>query len=394
MIGALQPRTRRLPNLSTAAVLTIQAMRALSFSRVAARDLLRVRNRASPAVHVEAAASWLKAAQDATPDAGVSYGYSLRGGWRPSYRETSGYIAPTFFDLARRSGGGEFAERAVAICRWLCSVQNADGSISNPRFDPDRGVVFDTGQVLLGLVRAYEETAESLFLDAAERAGEWLVKIADPDGCWTRNTYLGTPHVYNTRTAWALLRLNTASPSASLERVARANLDWAIAQESGGWFEQCGFEPGVPPYTHNIAYAIRGLLESGLLLEDSAYLEAAFRSGEAVTRHVRADGFIPAQIDSRGNPRARYCCLTGNCQLAIIWAKLHEQSQDDRYRRSAAATLRFVMDRQDIHTSNPNLRGAIKGSHPVWGGYSCFTFPNWSTKFFVDAILLCERWVS
>jgi len=38
-------------------------------------------------------------------------------------------------------------------------------------------VVFDTGQIIHGLVRAFEETDESCFLVAARRAGDWLVEI-------------------------------------------------------------------------------------------------------------------------------------------------------------------------------------------------------------------------
>jgi hypothetical protein len=31
--------------------------------------------------------------------------------------------------------------------------------------------------------------------------------------------------------------------------------------------------------------------------------------------------------------------------------------------------------------------GAIKGSHPIWGGYDPFRYPNWAAKFFADALM-------
>ena len=154
--------------------------------------------RGDPAVHLQAAEDWLKRAHDQNDDDGVSYGYSVRGGWRPSYRETSGYIATTFFELARQRNDADYRERALRICRWLLSVQNSDGSFSNPRYG-NEGIVFDTGQVLFGLVRAAEETGEEVFLQGAQRAAQWLVTIADQHYCWTRNEHLGVPHVYNTR---------------------------------------------------------------------------------------------------------------------------------------------------------------------------------------------------
>ena len=50
--------------------------------------------------HLEAAAGWLRRAQDATVDGGVSWGYRLHGGWAASYPETTGYIVPTYLALA------------------------------------------------------------------------------------------------------------------------------------------------------------------------------------------------------------------------------------------------------------------------------------------------------
>jgi hypothetical protein len=72
--------------------------------------------------------------------------------------ETSGYIATTFFRLAR-DRDPSFLERAQRILRWLVSIQNADGSFCNPRYGRD-GIVFDTGQVLFGLVRGYEVSGD------------------------------------------------------------------------------------------------------------------------------------------------------------------------------------------------------------------------------------------
>ena len=344
--------------------------------------------------HLVAAVSWLERAQDITADDGVSYGYSLRGGWRPSYRETSGYIAVTFFDLAHRFSNPTYRQRAIDMCQWLCSVQNADGSFSNPSYDADRGIVFDTGQVLLGLSRAFVETRSAQFLDHARRAGQWLVEVADSEGLWTRNTFNGIPHAYNTRVAWSLLELNKLEHDVRLESIARANLDWAVSQQRNGHFDQCAFTSGVPPYTHTIAYTIRGLLESGLLLGEDKYVNSAELGASAILEHVRKDGYIPGRIDIDGIARSNYSCLTGNCQLAIIWAKLFSLTGDQRYKGPTISALKYVMTCQDVKCDNPDVRGAIKGSQPLWGGYCTFTYPNWAAKFFIDAMLLSQEWMT
>lgn len=365
----------------------------LTFTRIAVNDLLGVRPRsAAPEAHLRAAEEWLRRAHDQSHDGGISYGYSVRGGWRPSYPETSGYIATTFFDLARRRNNTDYRDRALRICRWLLDIQGRDGSFSNPRYG-DAGIVFDTGQDLFALVQAHEQTRETIFRVGALRAADWLVDVADARGVWTRNEYLDTPHVYNTRTAWAILRANQVAFGAGRERVARANLDWAVSeQQPSGFFAECAFKRGMAPFTHTIAYATRGLLESGELLEDQRYIDAAQRCADAVRRHVREDGFLPGQIAINGKAVARYCCLTGNCQFAIIWAKLFDRTTNEEYRNVTIRALDYVMRCQDIYTANPDMRGAIKGSDPVWGRYARLTFPNWAAKFFVDAMLLRSRW--
>jgi hypothetical protein len=103
---------------------------------------------------------------------------------------------------------------------------------------------------------------------------------------------------------------------------------------------------------------------------------------------IRPDGFIPGQIDTDGKPYSSYCCLTGNCQMAIVWLKLFERLGDERYYQAAADSLRYVMSCQDIQTSDPNIRGGIKGSHPIWGTYTRLSYPNWATKFFIDGLLM------
>jgi hypothetical protein len=120
----------------------------LAFARVALAERRHLRPSVVPAErHLLEAEAWLCRAHDVNGDGGVSYGYSIRGGWRPSYPETSGYIATTFFRLARDRDPAYF-ERALRIIAWLLAIQNGDGSFANPRYGRE-GIVFDTGQVLL-----------------------------------------------------------------------------------------------------------------------------------------------------------------------------------------------------------------------------------------------------
>jgi hypothetical protein len=360
----------------------------VGFVRLAIDDLRgRTLPTASLDSHLLAAEAWLCRAQDAAADGGVSYGYSLRGGWRPSYPETSGYIATTFLRLARRRDPA-YRARAERILRWLVAIQNSDGSFANPRYGRS-GIVFDTGQVLFGLIRGWQATGQPELLVAARRAADWLTRIADGALRWTRSEHLDTPHVYNTRTAWALSLMNTVEFDRQRDAVARSNLDWALGeQQRSGFFDHCSFERGRAPFTHTIAYTARGLLESGILLDERRYLDGAARCADAMLHQFEKRGSLPSTLSIDGTPTSRSSCLTGNCQFAIVWARLHCILGGKNYRAGAVRALDDVMATQDLEARDPGIRGGIKGSHPVWGRYAPMSMPNWAAKFFVDAMWL------
>ena len=342
--------------------------------------------------HLEAAAQWILRAQAATPDDGVSGGYCFEDGWIASYPETTGYTIPTLLAYSAYAGVPLYCERAIAMARWELRVQLASGAF--PGHFVDRAnppVVFNTGQVIFGLLAAFEATGDPVFLAAARRAGEWVVSVQDPDGAWRKFEHQGHLHSYNTRTAWALVELAVAAQDDGLLAAARRNLDWALRQQlADGWCQHAGFTPDVPPFLHTIAYTTQGLLEAGLRLKEPRYLEGAERACRAVLRHVGEDGWSPGAFDAGWRPAASYSCLTGNAQMAVQWFRLASFTGEAAFREGALRTTAFLKATQDCENPNPNIRGGIKGSHPIYGRYLFGTYPNWATKFFMDALLLEE----
>src|SRR5208283_5131651 len=110
--------------------------------------------------HLNAIYAWLCAAQDATPDNGVSAWYTLIDGWMPSYPETTGYIIPTLFDYSRYCNDLTARSRAIAMATWEVDVQLSNGAIRGGHlgYQPPEPAVFNTGQVIFGWVAAYGET--------------------------------------------------------------------------------------------------------------------------------------------------------------------------------------------------------------------------------------------
>jgi len=159
-----------------------------------------------------------------------------------------------------------------------------------------------------------------------------------------------------------------------------------------GWFENCTFEKDENPYTHMIAYTIRGLLESGLILKSNHLVNIAIESSKVLLEKYEELRFLPGTFDEKWASKDKYCCLTGNAQMSIIWLKAYNVTKDTKFLDSTLHMNHFLKSIQDLTSSNNRIRGGIKGSYPIWGKYDPFFYPNWATKFFVDALLAANRY--
>jgi len=349
--------------------------------------------------HLEAAMDWLCAAQDAQEAGGISAYYDLRAGaWAAPYPETTGYIIPTFFNYATRRGLETYRKRAIHMADWLLTVQLENGAfpIGPLWLDRERTpIVFDTGQILHGLARTYEETGRQEYLASACRAGDWLAKIQSPDGNWEKHVSLGYVHTYNVRSAWGMLRLYTSSQDPKHLAAARANLDWALTQQDpDGWFRNAGFQPEVDPLTHTIAYTIEGLLEAGLQLADQRYIEAARLAANALRRKQLEDGFLRARFGAGWNSSLNWSCLTGTAQMALVWLRLYQTYSDEQDLSAALAANKYVKQRQPLRAPLPGVRGGVAGSYPIYCEYEPYRNLNWAVKFFADSLMLAEQLVT
>jgi len=346
-------------------------------------------------LHLKSAIAWICMAQDVTSDGGVSAGYSLKNGWLSSYPETTGYIIPTVLDYYQLSHEPHLRERAVKMADFLLDVQNPDGSVFGGEvgFSQEK-MVFDTGQIIFGLTRAFQETGNEAYRSAAKRAGDWLISVQDRDGVWRKHEYKDTLHVYNTRVAWALLSLHAITLADEYRDAAYRNLRWALTcQLPSGWFANASFVPHEDPVTHTIAYTIEGILEAAIYLHDHEFLTAAKTSADAMLRCLADRDHFAGAYDSDWNRTARYCCLTGNAQMSVILFRLHSIVRVSSYLEAALRLNCYLRQRQFIGV-NRNLNGAIPGSYPIYGGYMPFSFPNWATKFLADALMLEDKVLS
>lgn len=354
-----------------------------------------IRSAVDPRVGLDAAAQWLARAQDVTGSGGVSAFYDVaKRQWAGAYPETTGYIIPTFFRYAAFSGRDEYRERAIRMAEWETSIQLPEGGVRAGTMDAPRIVptIFNTGQVLFGWLSAWQQTADPRFRDSAVRAADWLLAAQDADGAWRHFASPFASHAlntYNTRVAFALAKASRILQESRYLHAAVRNVQWALTQmRPNGWLENNDLEDNDRPLTHTIAYATRGLLEVGLIADDSSLVDAAARVARSVARTQRPDGAVPGRLDRNWRAASRWTCLTGNAQLALIWQRLAVETGDRSWQPAAERANRFNLSTQDVTTTNDGVRGGVAGSYPLQGGYMKNRYPNPAAKFFMDSLML------
>jgi len=342
------------------------------------------------------AVDWLLIAQSNGKDNGVPATYHLLNKqWGKSYRETTGYIITSLFDYYHRTGKPIYKDQAIKMGYWELSVQEPNGAFGEIHEDGINHLkIFNTGQIIIGLVRLYVETGAEAFKTSMIKAADWLVSNQEVDGTWKNSTTQG-PKTYHSRVSWPLLQVFEVTGDERYKAAAIKNLNWVLScQNQVGWFSDCSLTKSNAPWTHLIAYTIRGILESALILKEEGkkYLDSALLSMDNFTKFskIKEDKILNATFNEKWLPNSNYSCLTGNAQFAIIYYKLWKITKNDIYLNLANKLVRQLCELQ-IKSNNKNLNGGITGSYPINGNYCALLIPNWAVKFFADAITLHQE---
>jgi hypothetical protein len=340
--------------------------------------------------HLAATADWLLRS---IHDRGGSRAYATPLGlWSRSYPETTGYLIPTLVELGAELEGYPGEDRALELGNWLLSIQDAEGWWNAGLHPPRRRnpSVFNTAQVLHGLVALHELTGEARWIESALRAARWLRDGLGANGVWETIDYraAGTPSYY-TFAAWPMLAVGLRTDEATIRDAALGVLDAVLTRRlASGAFTGWGFEPDEPAFTHTIAYTLQGLVESARLLGDwPRYGEPAEQGLVQLARRGElAGGRLPGRLGDDWRPAAGFVCLTGNAQSALCLLIWDERRPDLRLVNAAAKLVDAVCDSQRLRGLRA-ARGAVAGSSPLHSRYMSLRYPNWAAKFHCDALL-------
>ena len=342
---------------------------------------------------LRAALGYLLRAQQQGEDAGMG-SYHLDHGWGASYPETTGYAIPTLLAAADLLGVPAYREAAIRAAEWLLTIQRADGGWQGGRVGEGRSsVVFNTAQVVRGMLAAHAHTQRAEFLEAAMRAGGWMAAVQDADGAWRGSNFMGVARVYDTYVDAPLLRLHGLTGSEALRSAALRNLEWVLQQRrTNGWFANADntIKHNRRPITHTIAYTLDGLVECGVITGDQRFLDAARPAAHLLAERFLAEGRLNGRYDASW-AGTEYPLMTGCAQLAIVWSRLDAILPDAGLREARSRIVTYLEKVQRLSDQGPAaIHGAMPGSFPLWGRYEKFAFPNWGTKYFADALLCAE----
>jgi folate-dependent phosphoribosylglycinamide formyltransferase PurN/rhamnogalacturonyl hydrolase YesR len=345
--------------------------------------------------HLSAAVGWLERAQDATDDGGVAGRYRLGSGWTTSYPETTGYIVPTLLDLANAPGGDRFRDRARRCIDFLLPLQRTDGGF--PGGEVQKGTsepsFFNTGQIIAGLLAWHRATKDERSLEAARRAADWLVGLQESDGSFRHHLYYNLVTTYSAHCSCWVAELGHYLREPRYLNMARRHVDWVLTHRdtATGWIDLAGFSEqhhrARQAVTHTIAYTLWGVLRTAQLVGHGDAFAAVEQASLGIARRLELSSRLPGVLDHQWRPAATYACLTGNCQMALVWMSLYDRTRDSRFLNAALKAIDLVKRAQPMRTGNGNIRGGVPGSDPVWGDYIRMALPNWAAKFFIDALL-------
>jgi len=349
--------------------------------------------------HLLAAANWLKRAQDATSDGGFVGRYFLRTGWSSSYPETTGYIIPTLLKLADQLHDDEYLNRAQRAIDFLLSVQLDSGAfpgaeIAENRTNPSP---FNTGQIMNGLQCWTERTGDERCRTALRRAGQWLCEVQDPSGAFRRYFYQDLVTTYSSHLSCWLAEAGAFLGDQHMLDASSRHLAWVLQHfdNEHAWFDLCGFSQedhdARRAVTHTIAYTIWGTLRTAEVVGSAEGKAAAEKAAYAALRRLELSRRLSGVLDYRWRPMSTYACLTGNCQMALIWLHMYAEHGDPRLLNAALKAIDIVKAAQPMNAADPGVRGGIAGSQPVWGDYISHAFPNWAAKYFLDALLAKQK---
>ena len=271
------------------------------------------------------------------------------------YPEVTGYLIPTLIAWGERDLAAKYAN-------WIISIQGKDGSFTDPT--GKYKMVFDTGQIVRGLIACKGNLKIEGIDIAINRAIDWMLSVTTTQGIDAPdfNQWGGAvpPQVF--LYAFAPIWNHLDQSAGDL----RKNKIWEIIES----IIELKIDGSIKSLNHFHCYFIAGLLEINHIDYATELMnnmeKCSLKNGEYL-----------------GRQNGKWICSTGQFQIADIWYRLGKLEKGNLA--------------LEIGAIQQNKSGGWFGSYSLNNFTSRFFkfsksryFPNseisWSNKYFLDAV--------
>lgn len=329
---------------------------------------------------------WIKNSFLINDNLGSAKYKTVLGKWSESYPETTGYLIPTLLNGAHILNDDSLKKIALKQINYFISIQQQDGSFKSSK-SSTVSYVFDTAQILLGLIALYEDNTNTTTLRLINNAYFWLIECLDNNGLFVKSNYVENYNPsYYARIVWPMLRSEQLLKCPIHEKTKQLYSRIVNLKNANYTFKNCSFDGRQYFYTHNLIYTYRGLWESSLMLKDNATQDYIEQGLQFILKNIiAANGRFNGSYNSDWSPYKKYICSVGNAQLICLMLEIFKKTEDVSYLTNISSVIKPLINSQ--RTSLSLNKGAVPSSIPIWGHYQKYKFTNWTQKFYSDALI-------
>lgn len=328
--------------------------------------------------------AWIKKSINNNPHHLSSAHRTIWNSWSHAYIETSGYIIPTLIKASKLLGEPQLLELSSTLSNSLIHFQNSDGSFYQS-VKNKTPYVFDTAQVLLGLLAFHKETGEHL--EKIKRCYNWIIGQIDEGGQFKSYNYKKdyNPSYYS-RVLWPLALyekkfLTKISPQ--VEKLERYLL--GLENENSS-FKQWSFDGRETAFSHTIIYTLRGLYEYALLKDNKHLIKQMSSISSSILSFNNRPSFIlNGEYNQSWAFQSKYICSAGSAQFGVVLLKMLKGGHIELDHKFIVRLIEPLLKNQKQYKFG--TKGGVSSSIPSWGPYQRFKETNWTQKFFADVII-------
>jgi len=263
---------------------------------------------------------------------------------------------------------------------WLLTQQLPSGSFPALLAGNQTPSFFNSGMIVFGLLEIDNVTPQAAIKDSMGKLATWLHSLN-----W-EETIQKAP-AYFTRALWAYQLLACYLEDEYLKAQVKTSMETIcerITEEHT--LKSWGFDGKDRAFTHTIAYTWRGIFEYGRLTKQPEYIAHSTKFLTKLTSVYNRKHRLAGSYDQEWKGDYSYICTTGNAQLSYLAQEVGLYLQHKGFINLGKLLFEDIADLQHCGRIDPELKGAIAGSYPIWGAYMRFKYPNWAVKFYLDAL--------